>query len=116
MGIDCLACLAQARIICTTPRLRGLIVVRRQTKTTGNPMKSKQTYWFHAKDPEVGVGWSGPASWQGWVSLALFIAAVIVSAALMLPQRFGSYLLLLAVLSAAFIALCIVKGAPRSER
>jgi len=79
-------------------------------------MKSKQTYWFHAKDPEVGVGWSGPASWQGWVSLALFIAAVIVSAALMLPQRFGSYLLLLAVLSAAFIALCIVKGAPRSER
>jgi hypothetical protein len=79
-------------------------------------MKSDQTYWFHAKDPEVGVGWSGPASWQGWVSLALYIAAAIALAAFLVPQHFGLYLLLLGALSVVFVGLCIVKGAPRRER
>lgn len=79
-------------------------------------MKSEQSYWFHAKDPEVGIGWSGPATWQGWLSLVLFIVAAVASAAFLVPQHFGIYLVVLGVLSAAFLGLCIVKGAPRRER
>ena len=49
-------------------------------------MKSEQTYWFHARDPEVGIGWSSPAAWQGWLALALFITAALGSAAFLVPQ------------------------------
>ena len=79
-------------------------------------MKSEQAYWFYARDPEAGIGWIGPATWQGWLALALFIAAALGSAAFLVPQHFGAYLIVLGALSAAFVGLCIVKGEPRRDR
>ncbi len=79
-------------------------------------MKSDQAYWFHARDPAAGIGWSGPANWQGWVALAIFVASALAAAAFLVPQHFGLYLVVLGVLSAAFVALCILKGEPRRDR
>ena len=62
-------------------------------------MKSEQAYWFYARDPEAGIGWSGPATWQGWLALALFIAAALGSAAFLVPQHFGAYLIVLGALA-----------------
>ena len=40
-------------------------------------VRGSRNYWFHAKDPAVGFGWSSPASWQGWLVLATYVAVVL---------------------------------------
>lgn len=37
----------------------------------------KKKYWFHAKT--FGFGWGLPASWQGWVVFAIYLALVIAT-------------------------------------
>ena len=37
--------------------------------------ESDRDHWFPAKT--VGYGWGPPRRWQGWVVLALYMAAVI---------------------------------------
>jgi len=40
----------------------------------------KQKFWFRAKS--YGFGWGLPASWQGWVVFALYLALVFATVGL----------------------------------
>jgi hypothetical protein len=73
-------------------------------------MKTEQKYWFPAK--RYGWGWGVPSSWQGWVVLAVF-GALLLCGSLFLP-RFGPVFFVgySAVLSAALVGVCWLKGEP----
>lgn len=78
-------------------------------------VRGSRNYWFHAKDPAVGFGWSSPASWQGWLVLATYVAVVLGGAGFLVPARFGTYLLLLLASSAVFIGIAFLTGEPQQK-
>jgi hypothetical protein len=68
--------------------------------------------WFKAKT--YGYGWY-PATWEAWVTMAVFIAAVALTAVLWFRAGAGplvvvGYLASVGVLTGGVIALCVVKG------
>jgi len=69
-------------------------------------------YWFHAKDPAVGIGWDAPASWQGWTAIGLYVVLLIAAGVVLLPARFGLFLMAAGTLSATLLGVCLVKGEP----
>jgi len=79
---------------------------------------STQKYWFPAK--RYGWGWGLPSAWQGWAVLVTFIALLGAGALLLraegsdeVPMFFIGYT---AVLSAALLLICWLKGEPPSWR
>lgn len=77
-------------------------------------MPSDPRYWFPAK--HYGWGWGLPIAWQGWLVLAAFLGLVIASSFLFflfpLRRALAAYLICVAILSVAFIAVCWLKGEP----
>jgi len=68
-------------------------------------------YWFPAK--RYGWGWGPPRAWQGWVVLGAFFALLAAGAIVLLPaQRPAYFVAYTAVLCAALVAVCWVKGEP----
>ena len=68
-------------------------------------------YWFRAK--RYGWGWGLPMTWQGWAVMIAFIGLVIAGAFLFPPRKLlAPYLLYVAVLAIALIAICWLKGEP----
>lgn len=69
-------------------------------------------YWFPAK--RYGWGWGLPITWQGWLVFAAWLRLVVAGNFLFLlfpPRRaLAPYLVYLAVLSVAVIAVCWLKG------
>jgi hypothetical protein len=73
-------------------------------------MSDKPQYWYAPK--RYGWGWA-PASWQGWVVLGLFIAAVSVPARWFARSgRLGMYLAYIGLLTAVQLLICYLKGPP----
>lgn len=70
---------------------------------------SGKNIWFPAK--HYGLGWGLPVTWQGWVVLLLYMLGLVASVRLLPPHEapfaFGSCV---AVLSAALIVVCWLKG------
>lgn len=68
-------------------------------------------YWFSAK--RRGWGWAPPFTWEGWLSLAVFVALIIAGAVAIIPNKgilvFVGYVVLLA---ACVLAICWRKGEP----
>jgi len=68
-------------------------------------------YWFRAK--RYGWGWGLPATWQGWVVLAVFIALIVAGRFVFPPREhamaFVTYIL---VSIALLVAICWIKGEP----
>ncbi len=74
-------------------------------------MTPESQYWFRAK--RYGWGWGLPLTWQGWAVLALFGALLVLGIVLLLPAtRPVPYVVYVAVLSAALIGVCYLKGEP----
>jgi uncharacterized membrane protein YhaH (DUF805 family) len=72
-------------------------------------------YWFRAK--RYGWGWGLPMTWQGWAVLIAFIGLVVAGAFLFPPRKvLAAYLVYVAVLAVALIAICWLKGEPRRWR
>lgn len=68
-------------------------------------------YWFPAK--RYGWGWGLPITWQGWVALAAFVGLLVAGAKLLPPKKdLPLYAGYVAVISAAFVAVCWLKGEP----
>ena len=68
-------------------------------------------YWFPAK--RYGWGWGPPRAWQGRVVLVAFFALLAAGAIVLLPaQQPGHFVAYTAVLCAALVAVCWVKGEP----
>ena len=68
-------------------------------------------YWFPAK--RYGWGWGPPRAWQGWLVLAAFVALLALGAIVILPTRQPvCFVVYAAVLCAALVAVCYLKGEP----
>ena len=69
-------------------------------------------YWFPAK--RYGWGWGPPATWQGWLALVVWVAAVTAASLVtMLPTpRWGLFAGSIVVLLAVIILVCWMKGEP----
>jgi hypothetical protein len=72
---------------------------------------SRREYWFRAK--RYGWGWGLPATWQGWIVLAAYVGLFGAGFLLFPPDTQTVPLLIhVSLLTAAFIAICWLKGEP----
>lgn len=69
-------------------------------------MSKERSYWFEAKT--YGIGWSLPVTWQGWATVAAFLALLIVGAASIDPPVYR--LTYIGVVLAAFVGVVVWKG------
>jgi hypothetical protein len=75
-------------------------------------MTKQPDYWFPAK--RVGWGWGLPSIWQGWLTLALYIAALLVGSVFFPPSQHGlAYSAVVAVATLCLLGICAVKGEPQ---
>jgi hypothetical protein len=77
---------------------------------------AERTIWFPAKT--LGWGWGLPIKWQGWVVLVGYLVLLSLGT-IVLDPRFHmiGFLVYTALLSAALIAVCWLKGErPRWRR
>jgi hypothetical protein len=74
-------------------------------------MPAESRYWFPAK--RYGWGWGLPVTWQGWLTLVVFLG-LIVAGAFLFPPRHAPvpYIIYVVVLSAVLTAVCWLKGEP----
>lgn len=75
----------------------------------------KPRYWFPAKT--YGWGWGLPSTWEGWMVMVAYIAAMAAGGLYLLP-RYGQgvFLAYTFVLAAALLAICRAKGEPPEWR
>jgi len=76
-------------------------------------MERSQDIWFPAK--RFGWGWGLPVRWQGWLALAIYVAAVAWGVILYSPTRnIGAFLAVVLLATFVFGLVCWWKGeAPR---
>ena len=75
----------------------------------------RSSFWFPAK--HYGWGWGLPIHWMGWIALGLYVAGLVAAAYVFRPGvNLYAYLGCAVALSAAFIALCLLKGEPPAWR
>jgi len=68
-------------------------------------------YWFPAK--EYGWGWGVPKTWQGWVVLIAYIAALLFGGLLLDGGNNRlQYLGFAAIATVILVAICWLKGEP----
>ena len=78
-------------------------------------MADSRNVWFHNESLAptfsiVGIYWAIPVSWQGWTALGLYVAVAAALVVALLPDRWGAFLLTYAALTAAFLAVSVLKG------
>lgn len=74
-------------------------------------MGEMKRYWFPAK--RYGWGWGVPATWQGWLVLAAYVAAMAGGALALNPASSPlGFLAVTALATAAFILVCYLTGEP----
>jgi hypothetical protein len=71
-------------------------------------------YWFPAK--RYGWGWGPPCTWQGWVTLFVWIAAIAASAFAFLPKRMVAFQVACVLLALALVLVCYITGEPPAWR
>lgn len=72
-------------------------------------------WWFPKK--EFGFGWGPPTRWQGWITLLVFLIAMILGLPLIGP-RFGRYgqLVVAGALTGGLLVILLWKGEPLRSR
>ena len=70
----------------------------------------KEQAWFRAK--RFGWGWGFPLRWQGWVSLGVYFAVLIVGVEILRARQASSLAFAIFIMAtiAAMIALALWKG------
>ena len=68
-------------------------------------------YWFHTR--RYGWGWGLPATWEGWIVMALYVGGMVAGGTWLLPQRGeAAFLAWTGLLSALLVFVCWWKGPP----
>jgi len=70
--------------------------------------KENKQIWFRAK--RYGWGWGLPCAWQGWVVLAVWLGLLCGAGLLILPAHMELWIASLAILTAALLTICFIKG------
>lgn len=72
-------------------------------------------YWFPAK--RHGWGWGLPLTWEGWLTLVLYVSGVVLAA--VMATRLGderAFMFGVPLLTVVLIAVCSWKGEPPGWR
>ena len=78
-------------------------------------MDDRQKYWFPAK--RYGWGWGPPVTWQGWVVLIGYVAAVALISVGFPPGIFPLlYPIGIVLATCVLLAICFRKGEPPAWR
>jgi uncharacterized membrane protein YhaH (DUF805 family) len=78
-------------------------------------MPATRNYWFPAK--RYGWGWGPPRTWQGWVVLALYVAAMALIVMRVPPtSNIALFMLLVTAATAVMVLVCWLTGEPPSWR
>jgi hypothetical protein len=73
--------------------------------------KIQGPYWFPAKT--YGWGWGPPATWQGWMVLAVYTVLMIAAGFLFPPATdHNAFFACAAILSALLVLVCWLTGEP----
>lgn len=74
-------------------------------------MSKEKDYWFPAKT--YGWGWGLPATWQGWLVMAVYLAGLMALSVFVNPVHSPEmFTLALFGLSAVLLAVCWKTGEP----
>ena len=74
-------------------------------------MPNAKQYWFPAKT--YGWGWGLPATWQGWLVLAVYLAGVVAISLLLNPAKQpGLFSGAVLALSLLLVLVCWKTGEP----
>ena len=72
-------------------------------------------YWFPAK--KYGWGWGAPSTWQGWLTVIIFLISVTPLHLVVSPEsNMNLYLLSIFGLTTALLIICYLKGEPPGWR
>jgi hypothetical protein len=72
-------------------------------------------YWFPAK--RVGLGWGLPLCWQGWLTLAVYVATLVGAGLLFQQGRHAPlHFFIVGVATALLLLVCFIKGEPLGRR
>jgi len=78
-------------------------------------MEREEKYWFPAK--RYGWGWGPPTTWQGWLVLLGYIAAVSLIGIFFSPDRHPlMFPIGVVFVTCVLIAICLKKGEPPAWR
>jgi hypothetical protein len=71
-----------------------------------------KSYWFPAK--RYGWGWGLPVTWQGWVVMLLWLAAVFAGVFLLRhdPYRRAATIAFVVIMGVVLCLICYWKGEP----
>jgi hypothetical protein len=73
-------------------------------------MNTQGRYWFRAK--RSGLGWGLPCSWQGWTFFLIWLLALVIATAKLMPERPFAFAMVLAAMTVILVAVCYIKGEP----
>jgi hypothetical protein len=76
---------------------------------------SEKRYWFRLK--RYGWGWGMPATWQGWVVLAVYTAGIAAGAVAFPPDNWmGTFVVHVIGLTILLVVVCKLTGEPARWR
>jgi hypothetical protein len=67
-------------------------------------------YWFGAK--RYGSGWGPPITWEGWLVLVLWIAALFLGRRYLVPNNIYAHLVFALAMVGLLWSICYSKGEP----
>ena len=74
-------------------------------------MSNAKQYWFPAKT--YGWGWGLPATWQGWLVMAVYLAGILAASLLLNPaNQPGMFSGAVLALSLLLVLVCWKTGEP----
>jgi len=74
----------------------------------------RKEYWFPAK--RYGWGWGPPITWQGRIVVAVWAAALVVGAVVLLPERHGAFAGFILAMGGLLTLVCYLTGEPPAWR
>lgn len=72
---------------------------------------TERRYWFPAK--RYGYGWGIPSTWQGWLVLAAYLAAILLAVRLIPVESHPvAFFTVVGIATAGLVLMCYWKGEP----
>jgi hypothetical protein len=77
-------------------------------------MNDENRYWFPAK--RFGWGWGPPNSWQGWLVVLCWLAAILIGMPVLKRSHPVACWIFLVAMVGLLLLICYLKGEPPAWR